>query len=389
MNPDQFGTRAGEVKNSRNGAYYTFTPESLPVQVSVDNEMLKLLEEVTLKLGNLNGIGKQLSNPYLLIDPFLKKEAVMSSKIEGTQSSLSDVLLFEAKEEPVENAHGDLQEVINFVLATEDGIKRIRSEEISLTLILDLHRQLLQGVRGKEKNPGAIRKVQNWIGREGSTLVDARYVPPEPEKVEPLLDNLFSFINKNQELPELIKIGLAHYQFEAIHPFRDGNGRIGRLLILLYLLKRKILDLPLLYISEYFEHNRENYYDLLLRVSQKGDYEAWLKFFLKGIAIKSDDATVKITRLLKYMQDETKEIEDNCGVSGMKIFRRLFTNPYITISRAAKATDIGYPTAERAMMKMVDLKILKLVTKQKRNRVFVCEEIVNIITAGFPETEPG
>ncbi len=381
MNPENFGTKAGEVSNSRNGAYYTFTPNGLPVPISMDPEMQKLLEEVGLKLGNLNGMGNQLPNPWILINPFLKKEAVISSKIEGTQSSLEDVLLFEARDEKAESAEPDLQEVINFVYATEDGINRIKNEEISLTLILDLHKKLLQGTRGKEKSPGSLRNVQNWIGKYGSTLADARYVPPEPEKIEPLLENLFNFINNNKDLPELIKIGLAHYQFEAIHPFRDGNGRIGRLLILLYLLKRKILDLPLLYVSEYFENNRETYYDLLLNVSQKGDYEAWLKFFLRGVAIKSEDVTIKINKLQKYMQDTTNTIETTCGVSGMKVLRNLFANPYISITKAAKVAEISYPTAERAIMGMLSLGVLEEVTKQKRNRVFVCKEIVRIITA--------
>jgi Fic family protein len=382
MDPQQFGKRAGEVANSKNRAYYTFTPRQLPVEIKVDNEIFRLLEEATLRIGNLNGVGNRLPNPYLLINPFIKKEAVESSRIEGTESSLSDVLLFEAKEkeDTLKGARGDLREVVNFVKATEEGIKRVkRGDGLTLQLLLDLHRMLMEGVRGGDRGSGDTRKVQNWIGRPGSTIVEARYVPPEPEKIQPLLDNLFGFLENNKDLPDLVKIGIAHYQFEAIHPFRDGNGRMGRLLIMLFILRRGILDLPLLYISEYFERYRGTYYDLLLLVSQKGDYEAWLKFFLKATSIQANDASEKAGALLAFIEDNSKAVEDAGGPSGMKIFRNLLSNPYTTVSKAAMATGVAYPTAERAISKLVQVGILKSNNDQKRNRVFVCDRIIKII----------
>jgi Fic family protein len=380
MDPQQFGTRAGEVANSRSGAYYAFTPRQLPADIRLDNEIFKLLEEVTLRIGNLNGIGNRLPNPYLLINPFLKKEAVESSRIEGTESSLSDVLMFEAKEEPLKGPRGDLEEVVNFIKATEEGIKRIRKgEALNLSLMLDLHRMLMQGVRGEDKGPGEIRNVQNWIGRHGSTIVEARYVPPEPEKLRSLLDNLFDFLESNNDLPDLVKIGMAHYQFEAIHPFRDGNGRMGRLLIMLFILRRKILDLPLLYISEYFEKYRGTYYDLLLIVSQKGDYEAWLKFFLKAMSVQAEDASMKASGLIGFMEQKSKAVEDSSGMAGLRIFRNLMSNPYTTISKAARSAEITYPTAERAISKLVGLGIIKPASDKKRNRIFICDAIVKII----------
>lgn len=382
MDPQEFGTRAGDVSSSKNGAYYTFTPKQLPAEIKVDNEIFRLLEEVTLRIGNLNGIGNRLPNPYLLINPFIKKEAVESSRIEGTESSLSDVLLFEAKEKEdmLKGTRGDLREVVNFVKATEDGIKRVKKgDELNLQLLLDLHRMLMEGVRGGGKGPESTRKVQNWIGRPGSTIVEARYVPPEPEKIHSLLDNLFDFLENNKDLPDLVKIGLAHYQFEAIHPFRDGNGRMGRLLIMLFILRRGILDLPLLYISEYFERYRGTYYDLLLLVSQKGDYEAWLKFFLKAMSIQANDASIKASALLAFVEDNSKAVEDASGTSGAKIFRNMLSNPYTTISKAALATGVAYPTAERAVSKLVQLGILRPNNDQKRNKVFICDQIIRII----------
>jgi Fic family protein len=370
------------VANSGSGTYYTFTPRQLPIEIKIDNEIFKLLEEVTLRIGNLNGVGNRLPNPYLLINPFIRKEAVESSRIEGMESSLSDVLLFEAKEkeDTLKGTRGDLREVVNFVKATEEGIKRVKQgDKLNPQLMLDLHRMLLEDVRGGDKGPGDLRKVQNWIGRPGSTIVEARYVPPEPEKVQPLLDNLFNFLETNKELPDLVKIGIAHYQFEAIHPFRDENGRMGRLLIMLFILRRGILNLPLLYISEYFERYRGTYYDLLLLVSQKGDYEAWLKFFLKAMSVQANDASMKASALLAFIENNSKAVEDASGTSGMKVFRNLLSNPYTTISKAALAIGVAYPTAERAISKLVQLKILRPNNDKKRNKIFVCDGIIKII----------
>lgn len=380
MEPEGFNSIAGTVALSSKGVYFTFTPKMLPVKISFDESLIATLSEASMHLGNLNGLGFLLPNPHVFIMPYLKKEAVWSSRIEGTRTSLSDVFLFEAKEEkdPKETDF-DLREVINHINATEHALKKIKTQELNLELILELHKILLKGVRGEKKEPGQIRTAQNWIGKPNSSLTDATFVPPEPEKVKPLLENLFAYLNTEDNIPPLIKIGMAHYQFESIHPFRDGNGRIGRLIITLFLCKKNILSLPLLYISGYFEKNRDSYYDLLLDVSKKGNYNEWLKFFLKGVITQSKDAIERATKLEKYSKECKEQLVEKSNTNSLKLFEHLLGNPYITIPNAKRILKKEYPTAQRAVQKLVDAGMLKEITGKQRNTVYLAEKIKQIL----------
>ncbi|MBN2127310.1 MAG: Fic family protein [Candidatus Diapherotrites archaeon] len=380
MEPEGFNGVAGITALSSKGIYYAFTPKMLPVKVNFDDSLVAMLSEASMNLGNLNGIGFLLPNPHVFIMPYLKKEAVWSSRIEGTRTSLSDVFLFEAKEEKdSKEMNFDLQEVINHISATEHALKKIKVQELNLELILELHKILLNGVRGEKKEPGQIRTTQNWIGKPNSSLNDATFVPPEPEKVKALLENLFDYLNAEDNIPPLIKAGIAHYQFESIHPFRDGNGRIGRLIITLYLCKKNVLSLPLLYISGYFEKNRDSYYDLLLDVSKKGNYNSWLKFFLNGVIIQSKDAIERATKIEKYSKECREKLLDRSNTNSLKLFEHLLGNPFITVPNAKKILKKEYPTAQRAIQKLVDAGMLKEITGKQRNTVYVAEKIKQIL----------
>ncbi len=377
MEPEGFNQIAGTVSMASKGVYYTFNPNFLPAKIKFDEPLISILSEASMNLGNLNGLGFLLPNPHIFIMPYLKKEAVWSSRIEGTRTSLSEVFLFEAKDEKEMNF--DLQEVINHINATEYALNKIKTQELNLELILELHKILLKGVRGLQKEPGQIRTTQNWIGKPDSAINDATFVPPEPAKVKALLENLFAYLNAEDNTPPLVKIGIAHYQFEAIHPFRDGNGRIGRLLITFYLCKKNILLLPLLYISGYFEKNRDAYYDLLLDVSKKGAYDEWLKFFLKAVIAQSKDAIERATKLEKYSKECKEKLLDKSNTNALKLFENLLGNPYITIPNAKKILKKEYPTAKRAIQKLIEAGILKEITGKQRNTIFVAEKIKQIL----------
>jgi len=383
MNPEDFNGQAGTVTQALKGIHYTFTPNKMPSEIKLSSKTLKKLEDATHALGNLNGVGHSLVNPHLLIRPYLKKEAVWSSKIEGTRTSLSDVFLYEAKAgAPVEEEKDiDLVEVINYINATEHGLKEIKTKNIDLNLILEIHKILLSGVRGASKDPGKVRIDQNWIGPYGSSILEATFVPPAPEKLSELLDDLFSFLNDKNDLPDLLKIGLAHYQFEATHPFRDGNGRIGRLLIILYLCKKQKLGLPLLYISGYFEKYRSQYYDLLLDVSKKGDYESWLNFFLDAIITQSNDATQRILKLEEYSKIAKSKLMQKRNMQALKVLEHLFINPFINIPFAEKLLKKRYPTAKRAIITLVNEGILQdAKIKDGKTKIFVATEINTILS---------
>lgn len=383
MNPEEFNDQAGTVSQSPKGLYHTFTPKKMPSKINLSSKTLKKLEDATYALGNLNGVGHSIINPHLLIRPYLKKEAVWSSKIEGTRTSLSDVFLYEAKvDAPAgEGKDTDLQEVINYINSTEYGLKEIKTKNLDHNLILEIHKILLSGVRGASKDPGKIRINQNWIGPYGSSILEATFVPPAPEKLDELLEDLFTFLNDKNELPDLLKIGLAHYQFEATHPFRDGNGRIGRLLITLYLCKKQKLGLPLLYISGYFEQNRSQYYDLLLNVSKKGDYESWLNFFLDAVITQSNDATQRILKLEDYSKIAKAKIMQKRNMLALKILDQLFINPFINIPFAERILGKRYPTAKRAVMALVNEGILQdACIKDGKTKIFVAPEINAILS---------
>jgi Fic family protein len=373
----------GRMVKNKDG-HLTFIPESLPPPINYDESLTSLISEASIQLGNLSGIGKLMPNPHLLIRPYLRREAVLSSKIEGTQASIMDVFRFEAGGvQEKENKSKRTTEVVNYVHALEECLNFVKKgAQIDLKMIRNAHKRLMQDVRGQELEPGRFRKVQNWIGIEGTRIQDATYVPPAPEYLNDLLKGLEKFIqNPPGRISVLVQCAMMHYQFEAIHPFGDGNGRIGRLLITLLLAQRKVLDLPLLYLSAYIDRNKQQYYSLLLQVSQKSAWEEWLRFFLHGIVAQASDAVNNIQRLmaLKAAYDGKLRTRKASG-SMTRLTDYLFANPMITVPGAARYLGITYPPAKSAVEKLKDMGILIEYNDKERGRVFVAKEIMAILS---------
>ena len=291
-------------------------PYPLPPKIEVDWELANLLSNAGIKLGELSGAGQLLPNPHLLISPFIRREAVMSSRIENTQSGLEDLFLFEADETQLPPV-SDVKEVLNYVRAMEYGIKRLPELPISSRLICETHEILMEGVRGEGATPGLLRTSQNWIGSPGCTLTEATYVPPPVAKMQQCFSDLERYIHSDPQEPALIQCALVHYQFEAIHPFLDGNGRVGRLLITFMLLEKGLLSQPLLYLSDFFERHRDEYNRLLLNVSQKGDWKAWLRFFLNGVRQQSEDALLTVQKLLNLQSEYRADWNRSKGAASL------------------------------------------------------------------------
>jgi Fic family protein len=286
MDKNMFKNANGEILNITNNSkkYSVFIPNNLPVKINYNEEIIKKIELANNYLGKLSGLINNLPNPDLFLQPYLKREAVLSSRIEGTRSSLSDVFKADLEKKHLDN---DLKEVLNYIKALEFGLENVNKNKLSVKLLLTLNKILLTDVRGHNQDTGKIRNIQNWIGNPDSNLETSLYNPPNPEKVYELLNNLVDYINLEDNTSILIKSAIVHYQFEAIHPFIDGNGRVGRLLIILYLYISKLLDKPILYLSEYFEKNKEQYYFHILNVSTNSDYNSWFKYFLDGVIEQS------------------------------------------------------------------------------------------------------
>jgi Fic family protein len=369
------------VNNGEGNA--TFVPNQVPPTISYDNELILLLSNADHKLGQLKGIGQLLPDPELLIRPYLRREAVLSSKIEGTQASISDLLQFEATGKETGNPdYTRILEVRNYVLAFRDGLEFIKNKKpIDLKLIKNAHKTLLHLVRGEKLNAGEFRSVQNWIGKEGVKIEDAVYVPPSMHDLDEALKNLIEFIqNPPKEIPPLIQCAIIHYQFEAIHPFADGNGRIGRLLISLFLAERDLLSQPLLYLSAYFERHRTDYYDGLLGVSQKSRWKEWLKFFLSAVAVQAEEATQNIQKLMKLRTKYLTMIRNrNSSKNALLLCEYLFGNPYVTVSSAKEYLGCSFPSAQTAIEFLIKIGILRELGKKHRNRLFVAHEIDNIL----------
>lgn len=364
----------------------TFLPSSLPPKINYDASMASLLSEAHGQLGQLSGIGELLPNPDLLIRPYITREAVLSSKIEGTQASIIDIFEFEAKakvDSEEDSKTKRIQEVINYIHALRKCIKKIqKGESITLTMIKDAHKTLLHNVRGQERTPGEFRKVQNWIGPEGSKIEDAVYVPPAPYYLKEILSEAEKFIQRSPErIPVLIQCALIHYQFEAIHPFADGNGRVGRLLLPLMLADRHLLSRPLLYLSAYFERNRTEYYRQLLNVSQNSAWSEWIRFFLTGIIQQASDAITNIRKLmeLRSKYEEKLRLKKASG-NITRLTEYLFANPVVTIPSAASYLELTYPAAKNTVEYLKEMGVLVEVGKRERNRLFRAQEIVKILT---------
>lgn len=382
MNPENFkNSNAGRcVRSIGRPPYWTYVPNALPPKIELDWELAHLLSEANIKLGELSGAGQLLPNPHLLIGPFIRREAVTSSRIENTQSGLEDLLLFEADEtEPPRIP--DVQELVNYVKAMEYGIKGLQDLPVSSRLICEIHEILMKGVRGEHATPGLMRTRQNWIGPPRCTLIDATYVPPAVPEMQVCFSDLEKYIHSNAKEPVLIQCALVHYQFEAIHPFVDGNGRMGRLLIVFMLMEKELLSQPLLYLSDYFEEHRDTYYKLLLNVSQRGDWKAWLMFFLEGVRQQATDALLTIQKLLA-LKGEYTEIA-NSGPRVPKVvnplIEYLFGKPIISVSELVKVWESSFPTVQRGVDYLVEKGKLTEITGRRRNRLFVADEILNAI----------
>jgi len=365
--------RSGRYVRQSTG-YSAFIPSLLPPEpvVAIDHEMQTLLSKADRALGRLDGSIQTLPNPDLFVMMYVRKEAVLSSQIEGTQSSLMDVLEAESHVFDPDRPN-DVGEVINYVSAMNHGLSRLQELPVSSRLIREIHEKLLSNVRGQEKHPGSFRTSQNWIGHSGSSLANATFVPPPAHLVPELIGNVEDFIHDTSPIPPLIKIGLIHAQFETIHPFLDGNGRVGRLLITFLLCQNEILIRPVLYISHFFKQNRSEYYELLQRVRDNGDWEGWIKFFLRGISTVSNEATETARIIVGLRERHRKSVTEGFGRAaggGLRVLEQLYERPFMTVTQVAELLGVTYPPANDLVRRFVDAGILQEVTGQERYRVF-------------------
>lgn len=354
--------------------YRAFVPAPLPPDpaVTIEGGIQSALSRADLALGRLDGSVLTLPNPDLFVFMYVRKEAVLSSQIEGTQSSLQDVLAAEAKIFNREHP-SDVREVLNYIDAMHYGLARLDELPVSTRLIREIHQRLLRGVRGSRLTPGELRTSQNWIGPAGCTLNDASFVPPPPDVVPQALSDLEHFLHADDKLPALVKIGLAHAQFETIHPFLDGNGRIGRLLIAFLLCNNGILHKPVLYLSHYFKRYRHTYYDRLQSVRDSGDWESWLIFFLEGVVEVSEQATETARNILQMREAHRTAIADSLGYAagnGHRVLEALYEQPILSVKEVEGITGTTYAAANNLVKRLEDLGLLQETTGQARNRRF-------------------
>lgn len=359
------------------GTYRAFIPAPLPPKFELTPALLRSLSDADRLLGQLAGEGRRLPNPHLLMRPFIRQEAVSSSRIEGTQATLGELLTAEAGA-AVDRSPDDLQEVANYVVAMEHGIHRLDKLPLSLRLVTELHAKLMKGARGEHATPGEFRRSQNWIGPAGCTLSNATYVPPPPEHLMECLGQWEKFLH-DRSLPPLIQAALMHYQFEAIHPFLDGNGRVGRLLITLFFVERTILPTPLLYLSAFFDATRQEYYDLLNAVRTRGAWGPWLEYFLNGVARMSEDAISRSTRINELLVAWHQALSGSASKTPLELVDLLGENPFWTTKRVAERTGVAFTTAQRAIDRLVAHNILSPVSDAKRNRVYCAKPIMTIM----------
>jgi len=365
--------------------YKAFIPEPLPIKppIKFDDELLNLLSEADRALARLDGIVTVLPNPDLFIAMYVKKEAILSSQIEGTQASLEGVLEFEANLVPKENIY-DIKEVINYVKALDYGIERLKTLPMSLRLIKEVHKILMENTRGATKNPGEFRTIQNWIGPAGASLSEAIFVPPPPNMVINLMGDLENFIHQKDNIPPLIKISLIHYQFETIHPFLDGNGRMGRLLITFYLYWKQLLSKPLLYLSFYLKKNREAYYDLLMKIRKESSWGEWIKFFLKGVYETSQESAHTAGEIIKLKDKIIDKLYENSASSiyAVKLLEILFDKPLVEVKDVVSKLKIHKDTANELIKSFEKIGILHEITGKQRYRKYIFKDYVDIIKRG-------
>lgn len=361
--------------------YEAFIPDPLPPNMEWSNKLLTSLSQADRSLARLAEVGKSFPVPHMVVRPFIRKEAVLSSQIEGTRTTFQELLSYEAGQLSLFQDAEDTHEVHNYVRAIDYGLERLKTFPLSIRLIREIHEILMQGVRGEHMTSGEVRRSQNWIGRPGATLEKARYVPPPPEEMHECLSDLEKFIHSDSDLPDLLRIGMIHYQFEAIHPFLDGNGRVGRLLVTFLLVAWGLLSQPLLYLSNFIDINRQEYYDLLLAVSQKGTWEAWLLFFLEGVHSQALDASHRISRL-ENLRSSYREMfaKDRSRETLETLVDYLIGSPITSITQAQESLNIGsFNMIQRNIEKLEALGVVREVTGNKRNRIYHAEEILKVL----------
>lgn len=374
--------RAGTFVGNLSGemAYESFRPAPLPPNppIEVSGELLTKLIDANKKIATLEGLSSRIPNMGLFVSMYVRKEALLSSQIEGTQCTLEDILnpLIE------ENTNRDVSDVVNYIRATEFALERLKTLPLCNRLIKETHAVLLESVRGQEKNPGEFRYSQNWIGGQGSTLKNARYIPPNPEDMLTAMSDLEKYINSDDTLDPLIQAALIHYQFETTHPFLDGNGRVGRLLITLFLMEKNILSTPALYISYYLKMNRIEYYDRMTQVRRTGDYEQWISFFLQAFADSAEDAIHTIDRLTALHDKSTKlfdSLTKRQRTSVLKVFSYLESNPIIDIQKTATTLEMSYNTVSKVVSILVEDGILKQTDKSGKAKIYSYTEYLDIL----------
>lgn len=383
---DNRDTNYGRAGNyvSQIGGYKAFVPKPLPPDppIQLDSEMILLLSEAATALGRLDGMSTTLPNVDLFVAMYVNKEAVLSSQIEGTQASLIDVLAFEADAALPDNPQ-DIEEVINYINALNYGLERLHTLPLSLRLMREIHGLLMQGVRGADRHPGEFRTSQNWIGHLGGTIGTARFVPPSPIDMNKALSDLEKFIHEEVSLPLLLKVGLIHAQFETIHPFLDGNGRMGRLLITFILCTKDVLLKPLLYLSHFFKVHRLEYYEHLQKIRDDGDWESWLKFFLQGVNEVAQEATITANNIVQLREKHRNIIAANyprSAGSAYQLVEYLYKRPVVTVTGVTKVTGLSYQNANRLVVKFQELGFLHQMDTYQRNRRFVYADYLAMFT---------
>lgn len=382
MNPNDFSPgKSGRLLNAQQG-YLAFVPNPLPPPVIIDMALALALSKADAALSELSGLGGQLPNPHLLISPYIRREAVLSSRIEGTKASLSDLLIDEIEDDNSKRSvNADIQEVRNYTYALEHGVALLPDLPLSLRLIREIHAKLMTGVRGDKATPGEFRRTQNWIGPAGSTPMTAAFVPPPIAEMDECLAEWEKFLHVRDVIPDLIQCAMMHVQFETIHPFLDGNGRVGRLLVTFFLLERKRLSQPLLYLSAFIDAHKNDYYDLLQRVRTHGDWIPWIRFFLQGVAKTATAAGEQARELHRLREQYRAQLRSK--PNALVLIDNLFINPYMTIGRAAKILGKTHPTAKATISAMEEAKILREMTGRQWGRFYVCQPVLDALDKPF------
>lgn len=380
--------RAGRYVHQPAG-YRAFIPAPLPPRpsVSIDPALARALSGAADALGRLDGVAQTIPNPDLFVAMYVRREAVLSSQIEGTQSTLDDVLQFELDPERP-GLPDDVEEVVNYVGAMNHGLARMADLPLSLRLLKEIHAELLRSGRGREKDPGEFRRTQNWIGPGGAGLSHATFVPPPPHEMLQALGNLESFLHADHGLPPLVECGVVHAQFETIHPFLDGNGRVGRLLITFLLVHRGRLHRPLLYLSYYLKRHRAEYYDRLMAVRERGDWEGWLRFFLRGVEWTASEAVQTARAVLDLREGNQRGVGELLGINGIRALDVLFNRPLVNVSLLAERLDVTFATANKIVDGLQGLNILEEITGGRRNRMFRFTPYLLLFSEPVEEVEP-